>query len=77
MVLHQLDRRFQLVDYMMEINHHRPNDKVMAIQIAEALKDYVRNQNQRFQVLEILENRRHLLRRAHRPIQEFLRVLNF
>ena len=48
----------------------------MAIQIAEALTDYVRNQNQIFQVLEILENRLHLLRRAHRPIQEFLRVLS-
>ena len=77
MVLHQLDRRFQLGDCKMEINHHHPDDKAMAIQIAEALTDYVRNQNQIFQVLEILENRRHLLRRAHRPIQEFLRVLNF
>ena len=76
MVLHQLDIRFQLVDYKMGISHHHPDDKAMAIQIAEALTDYVRNQNQIFQVLEILENRRHLLRRAHRPIQEFLRVLS-
>jgi len=76
-VLHQLDRRFQLVDCKMETNHHHQDDKVMAIQIAEALTDYVRNQNQKFPVLEILGNHRHLLRRAHRPIQEFLRVLNF
>ena len=76
MALHQLDRRFQLVGYKMEINHLHPDDKVMAIQIAEVLTNYVRNQNQIFQVHEILENRRHLLRRAHRPIQEFLRVLN-
>ena len=76
MALHQLDRRYQLADYKMEINHLHPDDKVMAIQIAEALTNYVRNQNQIFQVHEILENRRHLLRRAHQPIQEFLRVLN-
>ena len=74
--LHQLDRRFQLVDYKMGISHLHPDDMVMAIQIAEALTNYVRNQNQIFQVHEIHENRRHLLRQAHQPIQEFLRVLN-